>query len=150
MSQKSIGKLIINGAHTEPTQYWTYVRETQEFELRDGRRPAGYWRTSGVGKNAADDPGEFVPLELVNKIRPRVEKWRENGYPNVSGTTRKLLESIPSLKQELWGASFWSSGFYASTVGRKGNEQTISQYVKEQGREKEYMQIHKNQLKLFI
>ena len=92
MSQKTIGKLIINGAHAEPTQYWAYIRETQEFELKEGRRPAGYWRTSGVGKKAADDPGEFVLLELVNMIRPRVIKWREAGYPNVSGTTRKLLE----------------------------------------------------------
>ena len=83
---------------------------------------------------------QSVPVHSVSRLATMIK----------SITTRKLLESIPSLKQELWGASFWSSGFYASTVGRKGNEQTISQYVKEQGREKEYMQIHKNQLKLFI
>jgi len=63
-------------------------------------------------------------------------------------TARKLLESISPLKQELWGASFWSSGFYASTVGKQGNEQTISRYVKDQGRAQEYTSIHKNQLKL--
>ena len=63
---------------------------------------------------------------------------------------RKLLESISLLKQELWGVGFWSSSFYALTVGRQGNKQTIGQYIKEQGREKEYIQIYKDQLKLFI
>ncbi|MDP2705497.1 MAG: DEAD/DEAH box helicase family protein [bacterium] len=92
MSQKSIDKLIINDAYTEPTRYWAYIRESQEFELRDGRRKAGYWKLSGVGRNGNDDLGEFVELELVNKIRSRVQKWRAENYPNVTGTTRKLLE----------------------------------------------------------
>ena len=29
---------------------------------------------------------------MVNKIRPRVKKWKESGYPNITGVTRKLLE----------------------------------------------------------
>ena len=74
MSQKTIDKLIINDAYTEPARYWAYVRESQEFELREGRRKAGYWKTSGVSRSSNDDPGEFVELELVNKIRPRVQK----------------------------------------------------------------------------
>ena len=92
MPQKTIDKLIINGAYAEPTQYWAYTRESKEFELREGRRKAGYWKTSGVGRDDTDDPGEFVPLELVNKIRPRVQKWRAENYSNATGTTRKLLE----------------------------------------------------------
>ena len=63
-------------------------------------------------------------------------------------TARKLIELVFGLKEELWGASFWSSGYYASTVGKHGNEQTIGKYVKEQGRDKEYIQLHKDQLKL--
>ena len=87
MSQKSIDKLIINDAYTEPTRYWAYIRESQEFELREGRRKAGYWKLSGVGHNGNDDLGEFVELELVNKIRSRVQKWRAENYPNITGTT---------------------------------------------------------------
>ena len=41
---------------------------------------------------AFDDPGIFVPIELANKIRPRVKQWRENGYPGISGITKRLLE----------------------------------------------------------
>ena len=92
MSQKHIDKLIVNDAYAEPAQHWAYLREKQEFELREGRRKAGYWKLSGVGRRGADDQGEFVPIELVNQIRPRVLEWKAKGYPDVTGTTRKLLE----------------------------------------------------------
>ena len=32
--------------------------------------------------------------------------------------------------------------------GKRGNEEVIGQYIKEQGREVEYVQLHKDQLKL--
>ncbi len=43
-------------------------------------------------KNLFDDPGRFIPIELVNQIRVRVNKWRAGGYPGVTGITRRLLE----------------------------------------------------------
>ena len=64
-------------------------------------------------------------------------------------TAKKVFETIPQLKEELWGSSLWASGYYASTIGKHGNEQAITQYVKEQGRQNEYQQIHKDQLALF-
>ena len=48
-------------------------------------------------------------------------------------TARKVLEKMPELKQSLWGANLWTSGYYASTVGKHGNETAIANYVKEQG-----------------
>ncbi|MBU1912863.1 MAG: DEAD/DEAH box helicase family protein, partial [Candidatus Omnitrophica bacterium] len=91
MSQKEIDRLIINSPYEEPKQHWLYIRETQEFELKDGRRQSGYWRSTAKTAQNFDDPGEFVSIELVNKIRPRVKQWKENGYPNVTGVTQKLL-----------------------------------------------------------
>lgn len=92
MSQQSIDQLIINSPFEEPKEYWSYNRETQGFDRSPGRRPAGYVRAARDTKRRYDDPGEFVEIELVNKIRPRVKAWREAGYPNVTGTTKKLLE----------------------------------------------------------
>jgi type III restriction enzyme len=92
MAQKVIDTLIINHPYEEPKQYWKYLRETQEFELVDGRRASGYWKATQKSAKNIDDPGEFVPIDLVNIIRPRVRKWRESGYPNCTGTTRKLLQ----------------------------------------------------------
>jgi|GEM_PF-4864747 len=32
-----------------------------------------------------------------------------------------------------WGGEFWSDGFFASTVGKQGDEAKIANYVKNQG-----------------
>ncbi|MCR4443228.1 MAG: DEAD/DEAH box helicase family protein [Peptococcaceae bacterium] len=88
--QKVIDKLIINSPYEEPKFYWHYDRETRTFEKREGRRPAGYVVASESSKSF-DDPGVFVPIKLVNEIRPRVKKWREEGYPGVTGITKRLL-----------------------------------------------------------
>lgn len=91
MPDKGITHLIVNSPYDEPKHHWHYQRETQTFSLRDGRRPAGYVIASESSK-AFDDPGRFVPIELVNQIRPRVKAWRASGYAGVSGITRRLLE----------------------------------------------------------
>lgn len=90
MSNQQIGKLIINGPYEEPTRYWQYIRDTREFSLEAGRRPAGYVIATPQSRGF-DDPGIFVPIELVNTIRPRINNWRERGYPGVTGITKRLL-----------------------------------------------------------
>lgn len=87
---ETIDKLIICSPHKEPDRHWEYIRETRDWKLADGRRPAGYVVASENSK-AFDDPGIFVPIELVNQIRPRVTQWREAGYPGVTGMTKRLL-----------------------------------------------------------
>jgi REP element-mobilizing transposase RayT len=64
-------------------------------------------------------------------------------------TAREIFASCPEVKKRLWGGEFWSDGYYISTVGQHGNEQMISKYIKQQGREKEYKQLHNQQLTLF-
>src|SRR3990167_2912447 len=89
--KSTIDQLIINSPYKEPEHYWSYDRETRSFTLRDGRRPAGYIIAS-EGSKAFDDPGIFVEIEMVKQIRPRVKAWREDGYPGVTGITKRLLE----------------------------------------------------------
>lgn len=102
MSQKIIDQLIINNPYEEPKEHWLYIRETQEFERREGRRPAGYWRATGRFGQKHDDPGEFIPINLVNKVRPRVESWKAAGYPNITRVTRRLLDywSDPTVRNQ--------------------------------------------------
>ncbi len=90
MAQATIDRLIINSPYEEPARYWKYERETRLFDLTGGRRPAGYVVASGNSK-AFDDPGIFVEIPLVNRLRPRVKAWREAGYPGVTGITKRLL-----------------------------------------------------------
>ena len=82
---------------------------------------------------------QSVPMYSPKKIIQRVK----------SLTAREIFKRVPEVKQKLWGGEFWSDGYYVNTVGRYGNEETIRKYVQEQGKEKEYQQLHVQQLKLF-
>ena len=65
-------------------------------------------------------------------------------------TAREIFKRIPSVKRQLWGGEFWTDGFFVNTVGYKGNEESVKQYVQNQGRGKEYKRLHREvQLSLF-
>jgi DNA phosphorothioation-dependent restriction protein DptG len=64
-------------------------------------------------------------------------------------TAREVFRRVPSVKKALWGGELWTSGYYISTVGKKGNEATIQDYVQKQGQSGNYIQLHKDQLRLF-
>ena len=64
-------------------------------------------------------------------------------------TAREIFARVPSVKKQLWGGEFWTDGYYVSTVGQHATEAVIRQYVKKQGQEREYQQLHVQQLKLF-
>ena len=91
MAQSTIDRLIVNSPYAEPQRHWHYDPVTKLFSLEDGRRSAGYVKASESSK-AFDDPGTFVEIPLVNKIRPRIKDWREAGYPGVTSITKRLLE----------------------------------------------------------
>lgn len=61
----------------------------------------------------------FSPTKIVQIIK--------------SITAREMFDRHPELRKILWGAKFWTSGFYINTVGKSGNESTIKNYVKNQG-----------------
>ena len=91
MERESIDQLIINKPYEEPQAYWLYHRERRTFSQEKGRRPAGYLKAS-ENSRAFDDPGVFVEIPLVNRIRPRVKAWRDAGYPGVTAITKRLLD----------------------------------------------------------
>ena len=101
-----IDQLIISNPYEEPKEHWAYIPERKEFEKRQGRRPAGYWRSTQRTANNYDDPGEPIQLELVNRIRERVSEWRGYNYPNITGTTRKLLQYWKDPEMRQWPL-FW-------------------------------------------
>lgn len=64
-------------------------------------------------------------------------------------TAREIFKRLPMVREQLWGGEFWTKGYFINTVGQNGNEETISAYVRNQGREKEYQKLHSRQLRLF-
>ena len=62
-------------------------------------------------------------------------------------TAREVFQKKSEVKKMLWGGEFWTKGYYINTVGAKGNEAAIKNYVENQGLK--YQQVYSNQLKLF-
>ncbi|MEM5367207.1 IS200/IS605 family transposase [Paraburkholderia azotifigens] len=63
-------------------------------------------------------------------------------------TAREIFRRCPHVKKTLWGGEFWTDGYFASTVGKHGDEEMIVRYVKNQG--KEYNKLHADhQIALF-
>jgi REP element-mobilizing transposase RayT len=63
---------------------------------------------------------------------------------------REVFSRCPEVKEQLWGGEFWGKGYFTNTVGQHGTEKKIADYVRSQGREKEYRKLKSNyQLEIF-
>lgn len=81
---------------------------------------------------------QSVPTYNVSKIVTMIK----------SLTAREIFRRCPQVKKQLWGGEFWTDGYFASTVGKHGDEGKIAHYVKNQGNE--YNKLHEDrQLRLF-
>lgn len=81
---------------------------------------------------------QSVPTYTVSKLVTIIK----------SITAREVFRLCPRVKKQLWGGEFWSDGYFASTVGKHGDEDMIRKYVQNQG--KEYTQLHDDkQLSMF-
>ena len=81
---------------------------------------------------------QSVPAYSVTKIVTMIK----------SLTAREVFKRCPEVKKKLWGGEFWTDGYFASTVGKHGNESTIGNYVKNQTTA--YTKLHEDpQLGLF-
>ena len=74
--------------------------------------------------------------------------------PNVvriikSITAKEIFFEHPVVKKKLWGGEFWGKGYFINTVGQHSSETEIADYVKNQGKHKEYKRLHSQQMKLF-
>ncbi len=56
-------------------------------------------------------------------------------------TARELFKALPSLRKELWGGAFWTSSYFAATVGQFGGYESVKRYVQEQGHKPEDLSL---------
>jgi len=83
---------------------------------------------------------QSVPTYSVTKLVTMIK----------SLTARRIFKECPEVKKQLWGGEFWSDGFFASTVGKHGDEAKIANYVKNQGSDAKYDRLYNsNQLAIF-
>ena len=64
-------------------------------------------------------------------------------------TARQIFDRHPEIKAMLWGGNFWTSGYYANTVGQYTNEEVIRKYIENQGVDEKYEKIYEGQITLF-
>ncbi len=104
MNSFEVPEPILNAPFAAPAHHW-YIREGEEPQKREGRRPSivypprderkdkhvDWSLTDGTLRPSADySPG--YELVLVNLLRERVAAWRKEGYPNVTRTTLQMLQ----------------------------------------------------------
>ena len=81
---------------------------------------------------------QSVPTMDVSKITRTIK----------SITAKQLFQRHPEIEAKLWGGNFWTSGFYANTVGQYGNEEVIRKYIENQGKQEVYRKVYDGQLTL--
>lgn len=87
----------------------------------------------GVDKDHVHFLVQSVPSESPSNIIKIIK----------SITARQIFKDCPEVKKKLWGGQFWSDGYFVETVGKNQNENVISEYVKNQGKQDgEYKQLH--------
>ena len=116
----------------------TVDRELREVCLDIEKRYEIKFLEVGTDENHVHFLVQSVPMYSVKKIVQMIK----------SLTAREILRRCPEVKKKLWGGEFWSDGYFASTVGKHGDEAMISNYVKGQGGE--YQKLHSDhQLAMF-
>src|SRR5215216_1184728 len=90
---------IISSPFEEPPEHW-YIQRGADPERRAGRRPSFVFQPRGQRDEWDLRDGTLAPMRdyesayemvLVNRLRERVRRWREEGYPGVTRTTLELL-----------------------------------------------------------
>jgi len=104
----------------------------QEIRLEIAMRDESLFLGIGVDKDHVHFLIQSVLIYSPTKVAKIIK----------SITAREVFIMVPSVKNALWGSELWTKGYFISTVGKSGYERMISEYVKEQGRAKEYRQLH--------
>ena len=96
-----------------------------------------YFVEIGADKDHVHFLIQSIPIEPVSQLVQTIK----------SLTAIKIFEKHKEVKKLLWGGKFWTSGYYANTVGRHANETVIKNYVKNQGNN--YQKLYRTQKTLF-
>lgn len=54
---------------------------------------------------------------------------------------RRIFAEHPEVKKQLWGGEFWSDGYFVASVGKDRSEKAVRNYVRNQGKQDEYIQL---------
>ena len=110
------------------------VKELSKLANEIGERYEIDFEQIGCDKDHVHVLCSFHPKYSIEEV---VRKFK-------SITARELFKRFVWLKKELWGGGLWSDGYYAATVGERGNWSVVEKYIRDQGK-----QLETEQLRLF-
>ena len=113
-------------------------QELKTICLEISKRYSIYFLEIGTDQNHVHFLIQSVPIYSPTKIARLIK----------SITAREISKRRPEVKDILWKGEFWTDGYFISSVGKKGNETVIKNYVKNQGKQQPYTVLHKDQLRL--
>ncbi len=90
---------ILNSPFTEPKSFWQVEEGKTPVEMA-GRRPARYFYRP-PGKTAeGNGVGTAIELKMVNRIRKRLDEWRQLALRGEGGVTRTTMELLNYWRRE--------------------------------------------------
>src|SRR5579872_6884032 len=100
VAERVVENPILNSPFAAPERHFRFDDEGITNEVVDGRRQSEYFipiaKSKKKGKQLVFETewtaDRIEPNELVNRIRPRVDQWRQGGHSGVTATTARLLE----------------------------------------------------------
>ncbi|RZU77623.1 type III restriction enzyme [Micromonospora kangleipakensis] len=99
MADRVIENPILNSPFDRPSRHWKFDDDGITDTVMEGRRPSAYFVPVPASRRRGGQlslPMEWTsdrlrPNDQVNQIRPKVDRWRDAGYPGVTNTTKALL-----------------------------------------------------------
>ena len=107
------------------------VKELSKLANEIGERYEIDFEQIGCDKDHVHILCSFHPKYSIGEV---VRKFK-------SITARELFKRFVWLKKELWGGELWSDGYYAATVGERGNWSVVEKYIRDQGKQPEIEQL---------
>ena len=90
----------------------------KEVCLEIEKRFQAHFLEIGTDKDHVHFLVQSVPTYSVTKMVTLIK----------SITAREILRRRPQVKKQLWGGEFWTDGYFASTVGKHGDDSKIARH----------------------
>ena len=134
---------ILNSPFEEPARHFKFTDDGITNEIIEARRLSGYFvpipQPKKKGKQLIFDSewtqDRFKESEFINRIRDRVNVWRQQGWPGITNTTTRLLQhwSDPERERKLFFCQVEAleTAIYLTEVADKAGDAWIANSLRE-------------------
>jgi type III restriction enzyme len=145
MRQAVIENPILNSPYEVPARHFRFSDEGITDEILESRRRSSYFMPIPKAKKRRGAQAELPGTEWtedrveenrhVNEIRQRVDIWRQRGYPDITRTSRRLLEhwSDPERERRLFYCQVEAAetAIYIAEAARRQSDAWIENFLRD-------------------